>query len=108
MNANFENADLNIAQFTRARLKNAWFKKTDLRGTNWIDADLTKAKMYSAHLCGADLSTAHSTVLNGIYNMSGYNETVCPDGSCASQNGGTCAGHLEPMLNLEECPNVCP
>jgi hypothetical protein len=108
MNSNFENAELNLAHFTGARLKNAWFKKTDLRGTIWTDADLTKAKMYSANLCGADLKTATLDGIEWYYDLSGYNETVCPDGSCASQNGGTCEGHLEPVLNLEVCPDMCP
>ena len=108
MNSNFENADLNHAQFTGAYLKNAWFKKTDLKGTIWTDADLRMAKMYSANLCGADLSTATLDGIVWFYNLSGYNETVCPDGSCASNNGGTCEGHLEPMLSLEGCPAVCP
>jgi uncharacterized protein YjbI with pentapeptide repeats len=108
MNATFDYADLNLAQFAGARVKNAWFKETDLRGTIWTDADLTKAKMYSANLCGADLSTATLDGIEWWYNLSGYNETVCPDGSCASHNGGTCEGHLEPMLDLEGCPAVCP
>lgn len=107
MNATFDYADLNLAQFAGARVKNAWFKETDLRGTIWTDADLTKAKMYSANLCGADLSTATLDGIEWWYNLSGYNETVCPDGSCASHNGGTCEGHLEPILNLEECPDLC-
>lgn len=108
MNSDFENADLNLAKFTGARLKNGWFKKTDLRGTTWTDADLRMAKMYSANLCGADLTTATLDGIVWFYDMSGYDETVCPDGSCASHNGGTCEGHLEPMLNIEGCPEVCP
>ena len=108
MNADFESADLNFAQFTGAHLKNAWFKKANLKGTNWVDADLTMAKMYSANLCGADLRAATLEDIVWFYGSSTFNETVCPDGSCASHNGGTCAGHLEPILNIEECPNECP
>ena len=108
MNSDFQNADLNFARFTGARLKNAWFKKANLKGTIWTNADLTKSEMYSANLCGADLRMATLDDIVWFYNSSGFNETVCPDGSCASYNGGTCAGHLEPVLNLEECPNVCP
>ncbi len=50
-------------------------------------ADLSDANLTRATLTGADLAGADVT---GVI----WLDTVCPDGTNSSHDGGTCAGHL--------------
>jgi hypothetical protein len=76
------------ADFTRARLTNARLTGGGFQGANFSRADLSGADISSANLSGATgLADAILT------NVKWFN-TVCPDGTNSSQNGGTCFGHL--------------
>ena len=61
----------------------------DLRGARLADADLTAADLRVSNLKNA---TLRQTELTDVQ----WEGAVCPDGTVAEDNGGTCGGHLSP------------
>jgi phospholipase C len=73
---NLDSANLKGVDFTGANLQGANLQGSNLNGANFRHANLS-----GAHLGGADVKDAI------------WSDTVCPDGSNSSADGGTCVGH---------------
>lgn len=105
--ANLENADLAGAIYVGAN-----FSRGDLAGADLEDITLLFTTLAQADLAGADLRGAKLALVNlghadlananlegatmfGV-NLSGVNwaNTICPDGSNSTLDGGTCLAHL--------------
>jgi uncharacterized protein YjbI with pentapeptide repeats len=61
----------------------------DLTRSQFADTDLTNADLRATNLAGATFRNAH---LDGVQ----WEGAICPDGTQADDNGGTCGGHLTP------------
>jgi YVTN family beta-propeller protein len=85
--ANLTGADLAGANLKDSNLSGATLTGTVLTGANLKDADLSGANLTSANLTGANLKTA---TLTGVT----WANTVCPDGTNSTSDGGTCTGHI--------------
>jgi len=75
--ANLGNSNLQGANFTSANLEGA-----NLQGSNLDGADFRHADLSGAHLVGANLRDVT------------WSDTVCPDGSNSTADGGSCASHF--------------
>ena len=70
---------------------------TSLHGKNLTGADLTNASLQGVNLEGANLTNAdlQGANLQGVNtNKVIWSNTICPDGTNSTSDGGTCAGHL--------------
>ncbi|MGO9198588.1 MAG: pentapeptide repeat-containing protein [Acidimicrobiales bacterium] len=85
--ANLTGAVLSDATLKNATLKRANLKRAYLFGANLKRANLTRSDLTRATLTGANLKGSD---LKGVT----WNDTVCPDGTNSSKDGGTCKGHL--------------
>jgi hypothetical protein len=105
----FQGTDLTDANFTGANCKEASFLEASVAGTKFDGADLTNANMAGANWLGVNLAAADSVAgAKWVYSryigwdpaarQSIYEDLVaiCPDGTDALNNGGTCEGHLSP------------
>ena len=89
---NFALAAMDGAQMVSMDLAQASFAGTSLVGASFSGSDLTDANFAGANLYQA---TMRSTQRNGInWGSDGEGWAVCPDGSSAADNDGTCEGHL--------------
>jgi hypothetical protein len=77
INGTFTNANLTLATLAGANLTNGNFKGANFTNANLANANLTQANLKGANLTGAT-----------------WNNTICPDGTNSSSDGGTCLGHL--------------
>ena len=94
--ASFNDSCLNDTIFKDAMLRNTYFIRAELKNADFSGADLTKAWFCGANLKGAKLEEAISVV--GIkWSDPCYGDAVCPDGSSAGDNGGTCENNLTPI-----------
>ncbi len=84
---NLSGTNLKTANLSGANLSGANLSGANLKGANLSNANLTNANLSAANLMGANLSGA---TLNGVT----WLNTVCPDGTNSSNDGGTCLGHL--------------
>ncbi len=78
-------------------LQDASLHGQNLSGANFEGAELMNADLHGVNLVGADLANANLTGANleGVNtNQVIWSNTVCPDGSNSSSDGGTCQGHL--------------
>jgi phospholipase C len=82
-----ENANLQGASFQSANLKDADFTAASLQGANLQGSNLDGADFRHANLSGAHLGANN---LNDVT----WSDTVCPDGSTSTADGGTCTGHI--------------
>lgn len=88
--------------FSGAYLKQSYFIEALLTRTNFSGANLKMSSFYNATLnevifSGADLSGADfrgANMTNVIWGDQEYGYAVCPDGTNAAENAGTCEGHL--------------
>ena len=103
---NLSGAEANSASFANSNLEHAFAENAILTGANLVSANLEDVDFTGANLQGANLQGSN---LNGASfrhaNLSGahlgganvrdviWSDTVCPDGSNSSADGGTCAGH---------------
>jgi uncharacterized protein YjbI with pentapeptide repeats len=87
--ANLSSAVLSNASLTYANLTGANLAKATLTGANLTGATLTGANLTGANMSGATLTSA---TLTGV----AWSNTVCPDSTNSSKDGGTCVGHLGP------------
>lgn len=81
--------NLSGATLTRANLFDAVAVGTNLRYADMADADLASADLAGADLTGANLSGAIMTAVT-------WNGAICPDGTAADGDGGSCLDHLTP------------
>jgi uncharacterized protein YjbI with pentapeptide repeats len=81
-----ENATLTGASLVSANLSGVDFTGANLQGANLQGSNLNGANFRHANLSGAHLGGANARNVN-------WSDTVCPDGSNSSADGGTCAGH---------------
>lgn len=89
---NFALAAMDGAQMVSMNLAQASFAGTSLVGASFSGSDLTDANFAGANLYKA---TMRSTQRGGInWGSDGEGWAVCPDGSSAADNKGTCEGHL--------------
>lgn len=89
---NFALAAMDGAQMVSMNLAQASFAGTSLVGASFSGSDLTDANFAGANLYKA---TMRSTQREGInWGSDGEGWAVCPDGSSAVDNAGTCEGHL--------------
>jgi phospholipase C len=78
-------------------LRNATIHGESLKGADLEGAELMNADLHGANLIGADLANANltgATLQGANTNKVIWSNTVCPDGSNSSSDGGTCQGHL--------------
>ena len=87
--ANLSSAVLSNASLTYANLTGANLAKATLTGANLTGATLTGANLTGANMSGATLQAA---AVAGV----AWSNTVCPDSTNSSKDGGTCVGHLGP------------
>ena len=69
----------------------------NLRGVDLSGAELQNADLHGVNLEGADLANANltgATLQGANTNKAIWLNTICPDGSNSSSDGGTCQGHL--------------
>ena len=81
---NFANADLSNANLSGVRESGY---TTDLSGANLTGANLSGADLTNVNLTGANLTGVNLTGIN-------WNNTTCPDGTNATNDGGTCVNNL--------------
>ena len=81
-NANLQGANIQGSNLRDADLTNATLQGASLQGSNLNGADLRHANLSGAHLQGANLNDVT------------WSDTVCPDGTNSSADGGTCASHV--------------
>ena len=100
--ASFKESDVRDSDFTNADCKGAWFLNSIVEGTTFEGAYLDDAYMAGTDWTGVDLSAAAS-VANAIWVFSYWNGTgselavaTCPDGTLATANGDTCINNLAP------------
>ena len=116
-NANLSGADLvkailTNAVLTRAVLENAFLTAANLTGANLTGANLTGANLTGANLTGANLIGANLTGANLTgANLTGANltgatwsNTVCPDGTNSSSDGGVCRATSQLTLAAPSVP----
>ena len=89
--------NLSGANLTNAQLDGANLKGTNLKGAILVGANLAGANLQGANLLGADLTNANLTGANlkgaNVKGVIWWN-TICPDGTNSTADGGTCVGHL--------------
>ncbi len=86
-------ANLSRATLTSANLTAANLILANLSGSTLTSADLTGANLTGANLAGANMASA--TLTGATVSGAGWSKTVCPDGSNANKDGGTCVGHFK-------------
>jgi hypothetical protein len=94
--------ELDQYDFSRAYLKQAYFREAVLKQTNFSGANLKMSSFYKASLngvifSGADLSDADfegAEMTNIIWGDQKNGYAICPDGTNAAEINGTCEGHL--------------
>jgi hypothetical protein len=91
--ANLTLANLSRATLTSANLTAANLVLANLSGSTLTSADLTGANLTGANLSGANMTGA--TLADATVTGVGWSNTVCPDGSNANKDGGTCVGHFK-------------
>jgi hypothetical protein len=105
--ANLENADLAGAIYVGANFSHGDLAGADLENVTLLFTTLAQADLAGADLRGAKLALVnlgHVDVANAnlegatmfLVNLSGVSwaNTICPDGSNSTLDGGTCLGHL--------------
>ena len=105
--ANLENADVAGQTFGWTNLAYSDLAGTDLENTTFLFTTFVQANLIGADLRGAklglidfDRANLANANLDGaklfVVNVSGviWSNTVCPDGTDSSAEGGTCLGHL--------------
>jgi uncharacterized protein YjbI with pentapeptide repeats len=88
--------------FSGAYLKQSYFIEAVLTRTNFCGANLKMSSFYNATLnevifSGADLNKADfrgAKMTNVIWGDQECGYAICPDGTNAAENAGTCEGHL--------------
>jgi uncharacterized protein YjbI with pentapeptide repeats len=100
--ATLTSADLTGANLALANLSSAVLSYATLDGANLTLANLSKATLTSADLTGANLTGANlagsnlagATLQLATVRGVAWSNTVCPDGTNSTEDGGTCVGHL--------------
>jgi len=90
--ANLQHADAAAANLAQASFSGANLQHADLDGASLIGADLSGADLEHANLADANLENARLAGAN--LNDVTWSNTVCPDGTNSSDDGGTCTNHL--------------
>jgi len=95
--ASLHGRDLEGANLSGAEMSNADVQGVNLKGAFLAYVDLAGASLQGANLDGADLSNANlqgARLRGANTNKVIWSNTICPDGSNSSADGGTCKGHL--------------
>jgi hypothetical protein len=93
----FSNAYLKGAYFKKAVLSKTNFSGSNLKFSSFNNANLNGVIFSGADLGGADFEGAEMTNIIWGDQENGY--AICPDGTNAAENDGTCEG--EPLLKLK-------
>jgi phospholipase C len=96
-NADVEGTNLQGAFLANVSLTDAQVQGTNLQGANLSGANLRGATLRGTNLDGADLTNANlagATLQGDNVNRVIWSNTICPDNSNSSSDGGSCKNHL--------------
>jgi hypothetical protein len=97
-NGSFVGENLSGSTLYNGKFLSAYFISANLSGANLSDTNFTGANFTGANLTNANLSKANLTSVIGLSSATltgvNWNGATCPDGTLASNHGGTCVGHF--------------